>query len=150
MDVTKYFTDVSFLHILQKAFRSKYIMSEMCERVKAIRIIDKDVKNLSGIEYFKNLEYLNIAYNKVRELDLSKNINLRELYCYKNDIISLRLPDIHMQVVSIYGNDKLLNVSDNGKSADRVILEESQLAEKRIYKNRQRKYFNKKEDTLTL
>jgi hypothetical protein len=125
MDITDKFTDSYFLKILQKTFKSRRITDEMCRKIKVIRVIDKDIKNLSGIEYFPNLEYLNIAYNDVQRLDLSLNMKLQELYCYKNNIKTIILPDRHMRVVSVYGNSKSLNLQKC--LADRVIIEERQL-----------------------
>lgn len=125
MDITDKFTDPYFLKILQKTFKSRRITDEMCRKIKVIRVIDKDIRNLSGIEYFPNLEYLNIAYNDVQRLDLSLNMELQELYCYKNNIKTIILPDKHMRVVSIYGNSKSLNLQKC--QADKVIIEERQL-----------------------
>ena len=145
MDVTKEFTDLQFLHILQKAFQSDLITDAMCKRVTAIRVIDKDIRDLSGVEYFVNLEYLNIAYNNIERLDLSHNLSLKELYCYKNDIEALILPDSHMRIISIYGNSKLLNFPKY--QADKVITEEKQLIQLKAYK---RNKTNNKKDVKVL
>lgn len=125
MDITDKFTDPYFLKILQKTFKSRRITDEMCRRIKIIRVIDKDIRNLSGIEYFPDLEYLNIAYNDVQRLDLSFNMKLQELYCYKNNMENIILPDKHMRIVSVYGNSKSLNLQKC--QADKIIIEEKQL-----------------------
>lgn len=125
MNVTNIFTDPCFLKILQKTFKSRQITDEMCRKITVIRVIDKDIKDLSGIEYFSNLEYLNIAYNDIQRLDLSLNVKLQELYCCKNSIENIILPDRHMRIVSVYGNSKSLNLQKC--LADKVIIEERQL-----------------------
>lgn len=125
MNVTDRFADPRFLKILQKEFKSRQITDEMCRKVKVIRVIDKDIKDLSGIEYFSNLEYLNIAYNSIKRLDLSSNLKLQELHCYKNSMENIILPDRHMRIVSAYGNSKLLNLQEC--QVDKVIVEERQL-----------------------
>ena len=40
-----------------------------------------DITNLSGIEYFTSLEILNCSGQSISSLDLSSNLNLRELDC---------------------------------------------------------------------
>lgn len=132
MDITDKFTDSYFLKILQKTFKSRRITDEMCRKIKVIRVIDKDIKDLSGIEYFSDLEYLNIAYNDVQRLDLSLNMKLQELYCCKNNMENIILPDKHMRVVSIYGNSKSLNLQKC--QADKVIIEEKQLVRSNAYR----------------
>lgn len=47
--------------------------------------------SLQGIEYFTHLTYLNCNYHTLTDLDLSKNIALRELYCYSNRLANLNV-----------------------------------------------------------
>lgn len=48
-----------------------------------------NITSLKGIEYFTNLNNLHCEYNKITELDLSRNINLSWLECQNNGIKSL-------------------------------------------------------------
>jgi len=73
------------------------------------------IKNINGIEAFKNLQVLSCENNDLEELDLSKNVNLRELYCYNNKITKLNFSqNINLEIL-FCGSNKLsdLNVSEN-------------------------------------
>ena len=50
-----------------------------------------EIKDLTGIEYFPNLQYLYCENNQISQLDLSKNQNLIELSIYGNQLKSLDL-----------------------------------------------------------
>jgi len=49
------------------------------------------VFDLTGIEDFTNLEYLDISYNLLTSIDLIQNTALSELYCNNNQLSSLEL-----------------------------------------------------------
>ena len=51
--------------------------------------IPQEVKDLSGIEYFTDLDYLDCAGCQLTSLDISKNKALKQLYCGWNKITSL-------------------------------------------------------------
>ena len=51
------------------------------------------VRDLQGIEFFPELEELNIAWLGIEKLDLSRNLKLRELDCTDNFISELILPE---------------------------------------------------------
>lgn len=42
------------------------------------------IKDLTGIEDFKSLEFLNCGGNQITSLDLSNNLNLETIYCFNN------------------------------------------------------------------
>jgi Leucine-rich repeat (LRR) protein len=46
----------------------------------------KNIFNLTGIEAFTALTYLNCTDNKLTSLDVSKNIALTHLYCSNNQL----------------------------------------------------------------
>ena len=51
----------------------------------------KQIKNIQGIEYFKSLEKLDISFNTIGELDVSKLLNLKELYAYQCRLETIKL-----------------------------------------------------------
>ncbi|WP_142786019.1 T9SS type A sorting domain-containing protein [Changchengzhania lutea] len=51
----------------------------------------KDISDLTGIESFTGLLFLNCTFNNLNNLDLSNNILLKELHCGANSIRSLDL-----------------------------------------------------------
>lgn len=57
--------------------------------IKSLRLENKGITDLSGIEYFTNLQELYCNDNDLTFLDVSKNTALRSLYCYNNQLASL-------------------------------------------------------------
>lgn len=57
--------------------------------VKTISCADKDISNLTGIEYFTALTELQCDNNDLTTLDVSKNTALTKLQCYYNQLTSL-------------------------------------------------------------
>ena len=58
------------------------------------------------IIYSENITFLNFRYNKIQELDISNNVNLKRLYCDSNpmtasNIIGLKSLDI-LQIDNVY------------------------------------------------
>ena len=61
-------------------------------KITEIDVTDQDeIKSLEGIQYFKNLEYLDCSYNQLTSLDVSKNTKLTELGCQWNQLTSLNV-----------------------------------------------------------
>lgn len=73
------------------------------------------VYDLTGIEDFTGLKYLNCAYNELSTLDVSNNLELEFLYCFDNELSTLdvsnnlALIELDCSVNDITG----LNVSNN-------------------------------------
>ena len=65
------------------------------ENLKAIRAVtelsisDQKLTDLSGIEWFRGLTYLNCCDNQLTTLDVSANTALTQLYCFNNQLTSL-------------------------------------------------------------
>lgn len=57
-----------------------------CSQVQDINISFNEVKEVVGIEVLNNLETLNIAQNKITNIDLLKNLKLRVIICFNNPI----------------------------------------------------------------
>src|SRR5699024_7625571 len=51
------------------------------------------IDDLTGIEAFTNLQYLNVRYNNLTTLDLSQNTQLDTLYAEYNQLTTLKLGD---------------------------------------------------------
>ena len=99
--------------------------------------IKGNCKNVSGIEYFTNLTYLDCCNNQISSLDVSKNVNLTclrcefnqlqtidvnnntelsELYCYNNQLTGLSVSkDKKLTVLDCSENPTLksINVTNN-------------------------------------
>lgn len=107
------FPDANFRHALEMEF-SKYLEDDLftndeLQQIKSLDISAYNIKSLKGIEYFENLQYLNIELNLLQELDLSQNLNLRTLYASNNQLLTtLKLPN-NIEIVELNFNTKLEN-----------------------------------------
>ena len=94
--------------------------------VTEIRCMRRDIASLSGISSFTNLEILVCNDNKLRSIDVSENLKLRELSCMRNELNSLDVSNnteltslisasCDLTSLDVSSNTKLivLNCSDN-------------------------------------
>lgn len=94
----------------------------MC--VTSIEIHSNDVKSLKGIEYFQNLNYLDIEYcPQLTSLDISKNTNLISLIINDTQITSLDISkNLELESLECYSDKiKTLDISKNTKLVDMTI-----------------------------
>ena len=59
------------------------------EAVIYLSITWESISDLTGIEAFVNLTYLQCGFNQLTSLDVSNNTALTDLYCWGNQLISL-------------------------------------------------------------
>ncbi|MDD5908285.1 MAG: S-layer homology domain-containing protein [Clostridia bacterium] len=95
------FPDANFRkYVLNRLDSNKNSLLEDSEIANAETFINLDgqysteeskITSLKGIEYFTELQYLYCSYNKLTELDLSKNTKLRTLKCNFNQLTKLDL-----------------------------------------------------------
>ncbi len=57
--------------------------------ITSLNLFDSSISDLTGIEAFENLEFLDCGGNLLSSLDVSNNIALATLYCYSNDLTLL-------------------------------------------------------------
>lgn len=72
------------------------LSKDECAAVKRIEVPGNDmkdncVKDMTGIEWFPNLELLDCNWNALKSLDVSKNTNLKELACGNGQLKSLNV-----------------------------------------------------------
>ncbi len=72
--------------------------------------LNETINDLTGIEDFVALEYLECQQNQLTELDLSQNTNLRELSCLENQLTNLDLSQNLMLEGLDCGNNPLGNI----------------------------------------
>ena len=82
------FPDENFRHyLLEQDYGKDGVLTEAeIKGITSIIVYKKGISSLKGIEYFTALRILECLYNKLTALDVSKNTELRYLYCYKNNI----------------------------------------------------------------
>ena len=62
---------------------------EELEGVKSLSMDDKNIGDLTGVEYFTELTYLSVDKNSLTTLNISNNKKLQHLYCAENQLTSL-------------------------------------------------------------
>jgi len=76
------------------------------ETVTFLSISGKNISDLTGIEEFTALTFLDCSFNTISNLDLSNNLQLVELYCFLNSISSLNLSNCTMlRILNCFNND---------------------------------------------
>ena len=69
-----------------------------------MNVSDKEIKDLSGIEYFSNLIRLDCSQNRILELDLTKNTCLMSVKCNDNLLEKIELPSKEMEYLNCENN----------------------------------------------
>lgn len=64
----------------------KVLTEAECKKVTQINVRARDISNLKGIEYFTELQTLNVSSNKLSKLDVSSNTKLTYINASNNDI----------------------------------------------------------------
>jgi Leucine-rich repeat (LRR) protein len=68
-----------------------YVLTNNILYLGYLDISNRGIYDLTGIEDFSGLYYLNVNGNHLTEIDIRNSIGLQELYCSGNQIISLNL-----------------------------------------------------------
>lgn len=76
--------------------------------VTHLNLFNKDIANLTGIEYFTELEWLNCSYNRLTQLTLTENCNLVTLFCQYNQLTQLIVKNCP-SLCFLYCHDNQLN-----------------------------------------
>ena len=85
---------------------------------KVLTQLNLESKKFNGVfdgRYFKNLEYINCYGNRLKTIDLSKNVNLTELNCSLNPLTTIDVSkNVNLTILRCYWNQlTTLNVSKN-------------------------------------
>lgn len=75
------------------------------------------ISDLSGIELFTELSYLNCSSNNLTKLDVSKNTELYELICYSNKLTSLAISN-NTNLMMLECGDNNINALDVSKNTN--------------------------------
>jgi len=101
------FPDANFRSwLLEQDFGSKgYITDAEIENITEINIWNRNISDLTGINFFANLKYLDCNRNQLTSLDVSGLTNLEWLECMHNQLTSfntLGLTNLH--TLTLHGN----------------------------------------------
>ena len=117
-DMEKAFPDENFRKYVLSKFDTDMdnVISEYeALIVTQIWISNSSIKNLEGIQYFKNLDDLRCGNNQLTTLDLSKNTELFQLYCSSNQLTSLDVSK-NTALKKLYCSDNQLTSLDVSKN----------------------------------
>ena len=90
------FPDINFREYLQSHYGDVYGNINV-DKITSLSPYNDEIKDLTGIELFPNLQSLYCYNNKLTSLDLSGNPKLAILECYKNQLTSINIsnnPDL--------------------------------------------------------
>ena len=116
----KNFPDPVFRKYVSDTFDTNgngYLSKDELAAVTKIEVYNKDIYDLTGVEYFTDIELLNCANDKVTKLDVSRNTKLKELALPNNQLTSLDISkNTELIKLNCY-NNKLtaLDLSNNTK-----------------------------------
>ena len=91
-DITSKFTDENFKNAVYSLIgksSSEPILYSDVKSITTLGVYNKNISNLSGIEYFTALTTLNCGSNPLTALDVSKNAALTTLVCFADNLTAL-------------------------------------------------------------
>lgn len=121
-DLSGTFTDQKFLECVRDSINKPTgsIYPSDVNQITELDVEGKELTSLNGIEHLQSLETLNCASNYLTDLDISSNLELKDVKCYRNDITSLDFANNkELQDINAY-NNKLedVNISENAQLAN--------------------------------
>ena len=86
-----HFPDANFLKYVEKIIDTDHsgTLSQEERNATVIYVLGMGINDLTGIEFFPELENLDCSENQLTQLDVSKNPKLKRLVCYENKLTSL-------------------------------------------------------------
>jgi len=94
VDITQSFSDPVFkAHVYRLIGKSEpqRILDYDVDYITELRLYNKNIRSLSGIEHFISLTYLDCSNNLLETLDLSHNTALKWINCINNQLTSLNV-----------------------------------------------------------
>ena len=94
------------------------------EEIAAVTELNIDacgISDLTGIEYFTDLAFLNCNKNNLTALDVSNNTALQALWCYNNQLTSLDLSN-NTALEQLYCTENKLSTLDLSKNTELIQL----------------------------
>ncbi|ENA8717649.1 lmo0331 family class 1 internalin [Listeria monocytogenes] len=87
-----YFPDDNLAKAVAEKMNSEVNATVTVEELSKITKLDarsQDIEDSTGIEFLTGLEVLNLEDNQLKSIDVSKNLNLKELTCSNNPLANL-------------------------------------------------------------
>ncbi len=122
------FPDTNFRNFVRGSNIDKdgdgYLSDEEQQAVKTIDVSGCYISDLTGIQYFTNLEDLDCGYNQIESLNLQQNTKLKILNCSNNQLTRL-----------VQGNEGLEEVDCSNNKINELMLYASTLKSVDCYNN---------------
>jgi len=92
-----------------------YVTTANISGVTSLDVASQNIYDLTGIEDFSNLKYLECYENNITQIDLSQNINLEHLHCGANQLTNLDISNnLDLNFLNCHSNQLTsLDVSQN-------------------------------------
>ncbi|UCH15180.1 MAG: hypothetical protein JSV22_04230, partial [Bacteroidales bacterium] len=84
------------------------------EATEELWVFDKNISDMTGIEAFVNINTLECSFNKLTNLDVSKNTALTQLRCSENQLTSLDVSQCTLLESLICQNNSLTSLDVSG------------------------------------
>jgi hypothetical protein len=84
-----------------------YVLTKNIKSIDSLNVSNKNILDITGLEDFKAITYLNVAHNTLTDLSLFENQYLITLICNHNQLTSLEFFN-NMNIVKVYCNDNQL------------------------------------------
>lgn len=97
------------------------VLTSTISTVKDLNVQLSDIKDLTGIQDFTSLEFLNCQFNLLTSLNVSKNSKLIELYTHGNDLTTLDV-SANTALTTLYANKNKLTALDLSKNSKLVYV----------------------------
>ncbi len=97
------------------------VLTSTISTVKDLNVQLSDIKDLTGIQDFTSLEFLNCQFNLLTSLNVSKNSKLIELYTHGNDLTALDL-SANTALTTLQANKNKITALDLSKNSKLVYV----------------------------
>jgi Leucine-rich repeat (LRR) protein len=104
------------------------ISTAEAEAIDTLSVMDKSISDLTGIEAFVNLIYLDCWINQLTSLDVSNNTDLQNLICSNNQLTTLNISNNTALKELACGSNQLINLDvSNNIALESLGCKENQL-----------------------
>lgn len=110
---------------------------EVLNAITTLKINNKNLVNTKGIEYLVNLKDLDLSYNQLDKLNLSKNVNLENLNISHNKFTELNINELTKLKKIDFSYNSFTNIYlGYNESLKEVILNNNKLSTLNLSKNK--------------
>lgn len=97
------------------------VLTSTISNVKDLNVQLSDIKDLTGIQDFTSLEFLNCQFNLLTSLNVSKNSKLIELYTHGNELTTLDV-SANTALTTLQANKNKITALDLSKNSKLVYV----------------------------